>query len=198
MVFTGHLSILQERLIELKDPTTNIGPVLKKVRFERELTLEETANLTGVSKAMLGQIERGESVPTISTLWKISAGLRISFSELLGSESNNYEPESIEGMEPVYESDGKMLLYDVFPFNPMTGFEYFYIKLLPGARHVSTPHQNSTNEYIVVTKGILVLTVEDQVFELASPSAIMFKGNSEHSYSNPYNTEVIFQNIVRY
>lgn len=182
----------------MKDPTSNIGSVLKKVRFERDLTLEETANLTGVSKAMLGQIERGESVPTISTLWKISTGLRISFSELLGSESNNYEPESIEDIEPVYESEGKMILYDVFPFNPMTGFEYFYIKLLPGARHISTPHQNSTNEYIVVTKGTLVLTVDDQVFKLASPSAIMFKGNSEHSYSNPYDTEVIFQNIVRY
>lgn len=182
----------------MKDPASNIASVLKKVRFERDLTLEETANLTGVSKAMLGQIERGESVPTISTLWKISTGLRISFSELLGGGSNTYEPEAIEDMEPVYESDGKMILYDVFPFDPMTGFEYFYIKLLPGARHVSSPHQNSTNEYIVVTKGTLVLTVEDQAFELASPSAIMFKGNSEHSYSNPYDTEVIFQNIVKY
>jgi quercetin dioxygenase-like cupin family protein len=80
----------------------------------------------------------------------------------------------------------------------MTGFEYFYIKLLPGARHISTPHQNSTNEFIVVTKGTLVLTVEEQSFELTCPSAIMFKSNKEHTYSNPYDTEVIFQNIVKY
>ena len=180
------------------DPTSNISTVLKKVRFERGLTLEDTANLTGVSKAMLGQIERGESIPTISILWKISTGLRISFSEILGSEANNYDPISIDDIEPVNESDGKMILFNVFPFNPISGFEYFYIKLLPGARHMSTPHQNSTSEYIVVTKGILVLTVEDQTFELACPSAIMFKSNRNHTYSNPYGNEVIFQNIVKY
>lgn len=182
----------------MNDPTYNIGSVLKRVRFERGLTLEETSNLTGVSKAMLGQIERGESNPTISILWKISTGLRISFSELLGSETDNYEAVSIEDIEPVYESDGKMILYDVFPFNPISGFEYFYIKLIPGAKHVSTPHENSTEEYIVVTKGTLELTVEDQIFELTAPSSFRFKSNKNHTYSNPYDTEVIFQNIVKY
>lgn len=182
----------------MKDPTSNIGTVLKKVRFERELTLEDTSNLTGVSKAMLGQIERGESNPTISILWKISTGLRISFSELLGSETNNYEAISIEEMEPVYESDGKMILYDVFPFNPISGFEYFYIKLLPGAKHISSPHQNSTEEYIVVTKGTMEMIVEDQIFELTAPAALKFKSNKEHTYSNPYDNEVILQSIVKY
>ncbi|HAE92408.1 MAG TPA: DNA-binding protein, partial [Tissierella sp.] len=32
----------------MKDPSTNIAVVLKKVRFERGLTLEDTSNLTGV------------------------------------------------------------------------------------------------------------------------------------------------------
>lgn len=182
----------------MNDPTYNIGFVLKRVRFERSLTLEETSSLTGVSKAMLGQIERGESNPTISILWKISTGLRISFSELLGSETNNFEAVSIEDMEPVYESDGKMILYDVFPFNPVSGFEYFYIKLLPGAKHASTPHQNSTEEFIVVTKGTLEMFVEDQVFKLAAPAALSFKSNKNHTYSNPYDEEVILQSIVKY
>lgn len=182
----------------MNDPTYNIGSVLKKIRFERGLTLEETSKITGVSKAMLGQIERDESNPTISILWKISTGLRISFSELLGSEADHYEAISIDDMKPVYESDGKMLLYNVFPFNPLSGFEYFYIKLIPGAKHVSAPHQNSTEEYIVVTKGVLELTVEDQTFELTAPSALKFKSNKNHTYSNPYDREVIFQNIVKY
>ena len=182
----------------MNDPSYNIGPVLKRIRFERGLTLEETSNLTDVSKSMLGQIERGESNPTISVLWKISTKLRISFSELLGNETDNFKIISIADMEPLYESDGKMMLYNVFPFNPISGFEYFYIKLLPGAKHVSTPHQNSTEEYIVVTKGTLRLTVEEQVFELTVSSAFKFKSNKNHSYSNPYDNEVIFQNIVKY
>lgn len=182
----------------MNNPTFNIGSVLKRVRFERGLTLEETSKLTKVSKAMLGQIERGESNPTISVLWKISTGLKISFSEILGSEVTNFEAISIDNIKPLYESDGKMILYDVFPFNPLLGFEYFYIKLLPGAKHLSTPHNNSQEEYVVVTKGTMVITVEEQIFELAAPSALKFKANRKHSYSNPYDTEAVFQNIVKY
>lgn len=182
----------------MNDPTSNIGSVLKRVRFERRLTLEEASKLTEVSKAMLGQIERGESNPTISILWKISTGLKISFSKILGSETNNFEAISIDSIKPVYESDGKMILYDVFPFNPISGFEYFYIKLLPGAKHISTPHQNSAEEYVVVTKGTVVITVEEQIFELTAPSALKFKANRNHTYSNPYDIEAVFQNIVKY
>ena len=178
--------------------TINIGSVIKRVRFERSLTLDEASNLTGVSKAMLGQIERGESIPTITILWKISTGLKIPFSELLGNENNDCEAISIEDIEPVYESDGKMILYNVFPFNPVSGFECFYIKLLPGAKHVSPPHQNSTVEYIIVTKGTLVMNVDDKTFKLTAPSSLKFKANKNHTYSNPYDTEVIFQNIVKY
>lgn len=178
--------------------TSNIGSVIKRVRFERSLTLDEASNLTGVSKAMLGQIERGESTPTITVLWKISTGLKIPFSELLGNENNNYEAISIDDIEPVYESDGKMILYNVFPFNPVSGFECFYIKLLPGAKHVSPPHQNSTVEYIVVTKGTLVMNVDDKTFKLIAPSSLKFKANKNHTYSNPYDTEVIFLNLVKY
>ena len=62
-----------------------IAKNLLKIRKEKGLSLEKTAELTGVSKAMLGQIERNESNPTVSTLWKIAKGLKISFSSLLYS-----------------------------------------------------------------------------------------------------------------
>ena len=83
----------------MKDPSQNIGLVLKEVRFKRGLTLDEASKLTGVSKAMLGQIERGESVPTISTLWKISTGLKLSFSEFLSSKKQDSEVIDINALE---------------------------------------------------------------------------------------------------
>lgn len=182
----------------MKDPSKNIGLVLKEVRFKRGLTLEDTSKLTGVSKAMLGQIERGESVPTISTLWKISTGLKLSFSEFLSSQKQSSEIIDIDVLEAMYEAKGKMILYNVFPFNPFLGFEYFYIKLLPGAYHQAEPHNSSCEEYIVVTKGTLELEVDEKKYSLKSPSAISFNGNSKHVYSNPYEEEVVFQNIIKY
>ena len=43
-----------------------IGEKLKSIRMARTLSLDDTAALTGVSKPMLGQIERGQSVPTVT------------------------------------------------------------------------------------------------------------------------------------
>lgn len=176
----------------------NVSNTLKRTRTEKGLTLEETSSLTGVSKAMLGQIERAESTPTISTLWKISTGLKISFSEFLSGNQNNNNIVIIDKLDPVYESDGKMELYNVFPFNPLTGFEYFYIKLLPGAHHVSSPHKTSTEEYVVVTEGTLELVINDNKYILKAPAALSFKADEFHEYNNPYDEDVIFQNIVKY
>ena len=67
------------------NPVKDIGPKLKKVRFDRGLTLDNVAEMTGVSKTMLGQIERGESSPTVATLWKLAGGLHHLSRELLAA-----------------------------------------------------------------------------------------------------------------
>ena len=48
------------------------------------------AELTGVSKPMLGQIERGQPSPTINILWKISTGLKIQLSFFCRQQEAEY------------------------------------------------------------------------------------------------------------
>ena len=74
---------------------------LKNLRAERKLSLGEAAELTGVSKSMLGQIERGESSPTIATLWKIATGLGVSFTALLESPDQEIEIVKETDMTPL-------------------------------------------------------------------------------------------------
>ena len=50
------------------EPTNAIGERLREIRINLNLSLDKTAKLTGISKPMLGQIERGQAVPTITTL----------------------------------------------------------------------------------------------------------------------------------
>ena len=45
----------------------NIAVNLKRIRKSRNMSLDMLAEKTGVSKSMLGQIERGESNPTVAT-----------------------------------------------------------------------------------------------------------------------------------
>jgi len=60
-----------------------IGEKLKSLRTTRTLSLDDVSSLTGVSKPMLGQIERGQSIPTVTILWKIATGLKTPLSYFL-------------------------------------------------------------------------------------------------------------------
>ncbi len=69
----------------MEDLTLLVAQNLKRIRDEKKLSLDKLSELTGVSKSMLGQIERGDSSPTISTIWKISSGLKVPFTALLNA-----------------------------------------------------------------------------------------------------------------
>src|SRR5689334_4978169 len=68
--------------------TTDLAPVvgtnLRRLRVKRGLSLEKLSRLSGVSRAILGQIELGQSAPTINVLWKICTALGVPFSGLIG------------------------------------------------------------------------------------------------------------------
>jgi len=69
------------------DLAAAVGENLRKLRVRRGLSLERFSRASGVSRAMLSQIELGKSTPSISVLWKISNALAVPFSALMGSRT---------------------------------------------------------------------------------------------------------------
>ena len=65
------------------DITNTIAANAKRIREEKKLTLDAAASATGVSRSMLAQIEKGEVNPTISVVWKIANGYKVSFTSLV-------------------------------------------------------------------------------------------------------------------
>jgi transcriptional regulator with XRE-family HTH domain len=62
------------------------GERLRRERQARDWTLDQLAGESGVSRAMISRIERGESSPTAVVLGRLSAALRLSVSELLAEQ----------------------------------------------------------------------------------------------------------------
>ena len=92
-----------------------IGENLKNIRKSMGLSLDAVSSMTGVSKTMLSQIERSESVPTLATVSKIANGLKIRFDNLLTSPQSLYcDIKYIENISPVVDNDGKILFYLFF------------------------------------------------------------------------------------
>src|SRR5262245_40576323 len=67
------------------DLTPIVGANLRRLRVKKGLSLERLAKASSVSRAMLGQIELGQSAPTINVLWKIAKALAVPFSTLLAN-----------------------------------------------------------------------------------------------------------------
>ena len=78
----------------------HLAATLKTLRQQRAWSVSRLAEETGVSKAMLGQIERNESSPTVATLWKIATGLNVPISAFLvpGASAAPSSTTSAEGV----------------------------------------------------------------------------------------------------
>lgn len=175
-----------------------IGNKLKNIRSSRNLSLDDVAEMTGVSKAMIGQIERGKSNPTVSTLWKISTGLKVSFSAFIDEGKEELEVIDINKIEPVFEEENKMKLYPIFPFEPKEGVEIFKIELDSGCIHVSVPHNKGVEEYVIVTEGEIIINIDGSDFVLRKDCSIRFMADKVHVYKNLQEDKAVFQNIIFY
>lgn len=182
----------------MKNLNLIIGNKLKDIRNKRNLSLDEVAKLTGVSKAMLGQIERGQSNPTVSTLWKIATGLKVSFSLFIDENQDDLKVIDQNDISPIIEDNNRMRLYPIFPFDANKGFEIFTIELEPGCNHISTPHNDGVEEYIIVTEGEIEVNINNKKFTLKKGNSIRFMANKPHSYTNINEDKSIFQNIILY
>lgn len=177
----------------------NVGTVIRAERQKLGLSLSEAEKRTGVSKAMLGQIEREESSPTLSTVWKIAVGLHIPISTLLTqNESAEYRVTALSDLKPVSEKHGKIRVYSLFPFDPVVGLDYLYIEIQPGMYYPSTGHTNAQAEYVVVTQGELTMHIAGKPYCLKTGDSISFAGGEEHGYENCSDALTVFQCVVRY
>ena len=171
---------------------------LKTIRESKKLSLDQAAKLTGVSKSMLGQIERGDTNPTISVLWKIANGLKVSFSSIIEKTVSDAEIIRHEEIVALKEDDGKYINYPVFPFDDSRRFETYRIEILPEGKLSALPHLVGTEEYITVFGGHVSITINDAQFDLGKGDSIRFKADVPHSYHNKGNSAASLSMTIYY
>ncbi|MBQ3512683.1 MAG: helix-turn-helix transcriptional regulator [Lachnospiraceae bacterium] len=166
----------------------NISLNLKKIRLGRGMSLDQAAEQTGVSKSILGQIERGEANPTIGTIGKIVSGLRVELSDLVKNPGEEIYLVKKENLVPTKIMDGKYRVYTYFPYEKNRDFEIYIIEVEPEAEYVSGSHGEKTKEYVLVNEGTLMLKREEESCIVNKGDAIRFDSDEEHRYINAGDT----------
>ncbi|GKV76259.1 helix-turn-helix domain-containing protein [Pectobacterium brasiliense] len=179
--------------------TRRIGNTLKTLRQEKVWSLTRAAEETGVSKAMLGQIERGESSPTVATLWKIATGMNVAFSTFIEPTLADEDVTYRSGAGSAFrENEAGMHVVPLFPFDEKLRFDMLIIELAAGASSTSSAHENGVIEHIIVLEGQLEMTVDGQTHLLSAGDALRFAADREHRYHNPADTTARFHDLIHY
>ncbi len=184
----------------MKDINKRISTILKALRKEKGWSLDKAAQETGVSKAMLGQIERGESSPTIATLWKIAAGFQTSFSAFIEeSTQDNLAPIHRHGIaRQLHPQDEKIRVMPLFPFDQKLNFEVFVLELLSGCEHLSPAHEKGVVEHIIVVEGKMEVLVDGNWHPLNKGEGLRFNANQPHGYRNLHKKIATVHDIIHY
>jgi transcriptional regulator with XRE-family HTH domain len=175
-----------------------IAENLKRLRADKGLSLDAVAKLSGVSKSMLGQIERGEVNPTISTVWRIANGLKVSFTSLVTGAQNDSEIVTRGDLEPLVEDAGKVRNYPIFPFDAERGFEMYSVDIDPGGYLQADPHTPGSQEFLTLHAGQLAIRVGEEEHLLEHGDSMRFKADVPHSYHNPGAETASISMVIHY
>jgi transcriptional regulator with XRE-family HTH domain len=182
------------------DLTPVVSANLRRLRVKRGLSLERLAKASGVSRAMLGQIELGQSTPTINVLWRISRALEVSFSALISHREKATTTVVLkrERGKILTSQDGSFSSRALFPFDEPRKVEFYELRLQPGGVEVADPHPPGTTENLVVSAGLLELHVDVEPFMLSQGDAVHFQADVPHEYRNPGSIETVMYLVMTY
>jgi transcriptional regulator with XRE-family HTH domain len=159
----------------------SIGPKVHALRQQRGLSLQQLAQAADVSAAAVHKVERGDMVPTITTLLKIAGALRTPIRYFVegGAEPGPLAVHS-RGLQADPSAAGSTMISGPPGRFRATGT---VTRLAPGARR---PGQRRAGEaLVVVVHGSLAVTVGGEGYTVAAGESLHFPTHVEYSWTNP-------------
>lgn len=167
-----------------QDLADHLAANLRHVRDRRGLTQAQLAELCGLPRSTVANLETGAANPTLHVLATLAAALRLGIEELLSRPKSGVEL-FLAGTQPVKERQGgKARLHELLP-HPIPGMAIDRLELAPKARFPGSPHRPGTHEYLVCERGAITLRVAGERLDLNPGDVAAFPGDQPHSYTNP-------------
>jgi transcriptional regulator with XRE-family HTH domain len=193
-------------------PTHGIGDRLARLRGERGIKVSALAREIGVSPSLISQIERGQSRPSVSTLFALSQALNVPVDAFFrdGAEAHAAAPVTPApaasapapagpGDAPsrrrhryvvrhserdVIEMEGGVQWESLTP-RPLEELEFLELVYAPHAESSPRLYRHPGTEIALVLSGVLDIHVGFERFELRPGDSIQFPSSLPHRYVNP-------------
>lgn len=164
------------------------GKRIREIRNTKKMTIARLAEMVEVSKSLISQVERGEVLPSLSTLEKIAIALDVPITEFF----NVKESSNIENRIVVRKNERKKIIipnsetvYHVLTPDLRKNVEFLIIEFPPKSDNVDYDvFRHEGEECFLVLEGELTMTVGEQEFELQEGDSGSFNSDIKHGVYN--------------
>ncbi|MGJ3439430.1 XRE family transcriptional regulator [Pseudomonas sp. Je.1.5.c] len=193
----AQLSLPEASAEEDDDIAPRVANNLRRLRSKRHLSLDALGRASGVSRAMLAQIESGRSVPSIRVLCKIACGLKVSVAAFLDQrECAGVTLLPARESKRLVSATGAFVSRALYPVDVAHQNEFYELRISPLGEEHSAGHGPGVRENLVVAQGALEISVNDERFLLSTGDSIVFYADQPHRYRNPVDSEAVAYLVV--
>jgi transcriptional regulator with XRE-family HTH domain len=192
----------EKRIMGAETDTDFASQVLCKrvieLRKKNKLTLNQLASMSGVSRSMLSQIERGQANPTLAVTFRIAQAFGMSIGELVEQPGNNPSIDIVHGADPnnLFRSDNECQIRTLSPLHMEKNVEFYEIRIAPKAQLKSAAHFDGAKELLTITQGKAVIESGNSQCSLSSGDSAHYRADIEHCIQNAGEEELIGYLVV--
>ncbi|MBF0453464.1 MAG: helix-turn-helix transcriptional regulator [Magnetococcales bacterium] len=163
--------------------TNLVGTRIRSIRAQRKLTQQQLADLAGIPRPTLATVERDDSNPSLSVVFKVANAFGMTLDQLVESSHRKVRVYRANKMRQITSGDGDYHATTITPSQlfHINQLEFF---LQVGGIYEGKPHPPGSEEHLYILQGEISLDVSQETIHLSKGDYACFLGNVRHVYRN--------------
>jgi transcriptional regulator with XRE-family HTH domain len=182
---------------EIVDPAheaTALGKTIRRLRLERNLSLQQLSGRTEISVGMLSHIERGISSPSLKSLTRIRLALGVPISALFegGEKSKQAEVKYVRrhNERPSLDLGPQFLVKELLSPSTARDLQFMILHIPPGGGSGEVPYTSPGEKAGLVLEGTLRVHIGEDMVDIHAGDSVQFDSSIPHRFGNPTNSGV--------
>jgi len=172
--------------VGIRPLASSIGDSLRATREEQSLTLEQAAELSGISKSHLSRLESSERQPSVSALLALSAAYGVPVGAFFGETGSAAAMATWAPDQPRRRANG-LHIATCSGYAGSGLIDALRVTVRPD-RTPPTPTRHTGEEWLYVLSGILTLEYDGELHHLAAGTAAHFNAELPHRLGAAHST----------
>jgi DNA-binding transcriptional MerR regulator/mannose-6-phosphate isomerase-like protein (cupin superfamily) len=158
-----------------------LGPILRRLRDQRGLSLQKVAQAVGISVGFLSALERSQMSASVGTMRRLARFYKINILDMFEAGGSN--PRLVRPPDRKRLNAGRGVRMDLLAWGN-TVMEPHLFRIAPSAGSGES-YSHHGEEFLYVMRGELAIELEGEHYRLKPGDSFYFDSSTTHQWSNP-------------